>query len=281
MRHATPSLLRRAKPLLGTLVEVACDSLDPDAALHTSEQAFAAVARVQHLMSRHEPGSELSAINRLAPGTWLSLCAATLEVLHFARTLSERTAGVFDVFSTSPDAPAGGTWRDLELDLPNQRVCKFAPLQADLGGIAKGYAVDQAVRALQLAGMAQGWVNAGGDLRVFGSVSLPLQVRAPWNPAEFLDCTALNHQAAATSASYWLETPRLRHGVTRRPANAAASTTVVAPNCMSADALTKVVAALRSANGEHSGLDCTALLDHYKARAWVFEAPTRKMAAHV
>ena len=281
--QATSSLLRRAKPLLGTLVEVACDAhdIDTDAALHASEQAFAAVARVQCLMSRHEISSELSDINRLAPGVWLDSSTATLEVLCFAQTLSEHTAGVFDVFSTIPQAPVGGSWRDLELDVPNQRLCKFAPLQADLGGIAKGYAVDIAVLALQSAGVVGGWANAGGDLRVFGTLTLPLQVRAPWNIADRLDCTDLCDQSAATSASYWLEAPLLRHGVTQKPANALASYTVVADKCIAADALTKVLAATHDAQTEAPRRMFAALLDHYKAQAWVLPGLPNELPDHV
>ena len=265
-------MLKRAKPLLGTLVELACIAENTGASIDASELAFAAVARVHGLMSRHEHGSELSAFNRLAPGSWIVVSEETFDVFRFAQTLSAQTSGAFDVFTTSAEAPPGGSWRDLEIDLGNRRLRKHTPLKADLGGIAKGYAVDAAVKALQRGGAIQGWVNAGGDLRVFGPDTLPLEVRAPWNTAELLSCTELHNQAAATSASYWLGTPVLRHGLTRKPADAEASYTVVATECIAADALTKVLAA--------TGRLSSALLEHYQAQAWVFKTPCEKVSVY-
>lgn len=270
--QSRPSAIRRAKPLLGTLVEIACHAPDGATALNASEQAFKAVAQVHQLMSRHDSTSELSALNRLSPDAWLTVSAETLEVLTFAQTLSQRTAGVFDVFSTSPLASNGSNWRDLELDAPNQRLRKHAPLHADLGGIAKGYAVDQAVLALKKAGAECGWVNAGGDLRVFGAQSMPLQVRAPWDAGLLLPCGTLHEQAAASSASYWLSKPALLHGLTLKPAKVDASYTVVAHECIAADALTKVVAAFNT----QRSMACPALRDLlalYEAIAFSHQAP--------
>lgn len=274
------ALLRRAKPLLGTLVEVACQAADAAVTLHANEQAFKAIAAVHQGMSRHECGSELSALNRLAPGVWLNVSQAMLDVLLFAQTLSAQTGGIFDVFTTCADASPDGSWRDLEMDLPNHRLRKHAPLKADLGGLGKGYAVDVAVQALQSAGAHQGWVNAGGDLRVFGSSSLRVQVRAPWNTSQCLDCTTLQNRAAATSASYWLETPVLRHGVTRSAVEATASFTVVAATCMAADALTKVLAVADGTENPLQKCSLMALLDRWGAQTWVFRVPAATMSAH-
>ena len=291
--HTSPTTLRRARPLLGTMVDISCWADDPQACLHATEQAFAAVAQVHALMSRHESSSELSALNRLAPGAWMAAAPQTLAVLGFAQSLSAQTEGVFDVFTTSENATLQGCWRDLEMDLINHSVRKHAALQADLGGIAKGYAVDLAVSALQSAGASQGWVNAGGDLRVFGPLKLPLQVRAPWDAGHLVDCGVLQNQSAATSASYWLGAPLLRHGLTRKPATASASYTVVATQCIAADALTKVLAAHCQAltkpyadthadtHADAPGRAYAALLGHYQANAWVLQAPAETMAAHV
>ena len=255
-------MLRRAKPLLGTLVEVACEAPDRATELAASQAAFDAVERVQQLMSRHEPSSELSSINALAPGVWAQVAPETMAVFDFGHRLSEQSGGVFDVFATDPDNAQAGDWRELEIDTSQQRLRKHAVMQADLGGIAKGYAVDSAVNALRAAGAGSGWVNAGGDLRVFGPLALPLQVRAPWNPGHTLTCTMLRHQAAATSASYWLATPVLRHGLTRKTIDVQASWTVCAPLCMAADALTKLVAA--TGDVQHP------VLALHQAQAWVY-----------
>ena len=141
-------------------------------------------------------------------------------------------------------------------------------LHADLGGIAKGYAVDCAVTALRAAGVAQGWVNAGGDVRVFGDWQLPLQVRSPADASQCIPCTVLHNRAAATSAhapSLEADPPgALYHGVSRERAPAGHSWTVAAPHCMTADALTKVVAA--TGDAQHP------VLAAHAAQSWIFHA---------
>ena len=282
-------LHRRAKPLLGTLVEIGFDIGSTSPAAHAaafaaSEVAFAAVARIHQRMSRHEASSELSAINTAAPGHWVMLSLDTLAVLSFALQLSRETGGVFDVFSSGGalDMPHLAPWQSIELDKPGQRVRQHAlldatrtvhTLHADLGGIAKGYAVDCAVAALQAAGVAQGWVNAGGDVRVFGDWQLPLQVRSPADASHCITCTVLQNRAAATSAHVLhtgSEPPgthppgALYHGVSRERAASGHSWTVTAPHCMAADALTKVVAA--TGDAQHPALAAHA------AQSWIFHA---------
>ena len=276
------SLHRRAKPLLGTLVDISFDTggsrpTAQAAAFEASDAAFAVIAEVHQRMSRHEADSELCAINTAAPGAWVPLSSSTLAVLSFALQLSCETGGVFDVFSSreTPDAPHLSPWQAIELDTAGQRVRKHAvsgaghsshTLHADLGGIAKGYAVDCAVNALLAAGVTRGWVNAGGDVRVFGDVQLPLQVRSPADASQLIDCTVLKNRAAATSAhalSVRHEPPgALYHGGSRQRAPAGHSWTVAAPDCMTADALTKVVAA--TGNAQHP------VLTAHAAQAWIF-----------
>lgn len=218
-------LLRRAKPLLGTLVEIAvCNDVE---ALVATGLAFKAVERIHGLMSRHDEASELSQFNRLDVGEWLQVSRDFCAVLAFANELSARSEGLFDVFTTS-HSPQSGCWQDLELDEANQRVQKHAPLVADLGGIAKGYAVDCAIEALLQAQVSRGWVNAGGDARVLGDIAMPLHIRHPHDAARLLP------QAALVGLSNW-------SAVATSSLNGRGQT-VWASRCMAADALTKIVA---------------------------------------
>lgn len=263
-------MLRRAKPLLGTLVELACAADEepspkealPDALLAASAAGFAVVGRIHALMSWHKASSDLFRFNGAPPGQWVRVAPETLAVFAFALQLSQQTQGIFDVCATG----ASGSWRDLEVDPVNQGLRKHAPLNADLGGIAKGYAVDAAVGALRQAGVRRGWVNAGGDLRAFGDIEIPLRVRTPRNLSETVPCTTLRNRAAATSACYLASNAsaaiHLRHGVNRQAVASGKSWTVAAPNCMAADALTKLVAA--TGDAQHP------VLAHYAAQAWIF-----------
>lgn len=238
--------LRRARPLLGTLVEIGV----PDQAVGAEavQAAFDAVLRVQACMSRFEPGSDVVRFARLPMGGELTVAAETAEVLQAAQALQQASGGLFDI--TQGRAPEG--WH-----CEGRRLRKHAALAAfDLGGIAKGYAVDRAVQALQHAGCVAGWVNAGGDLRAFGPVQVPVLLRdehlggvRPF--AELGDgALATSYFGAASRNLAWASGRAVR-----------AHVSVAAPCCLWADALTKVVAV--------SGDACHSVLAVYGACAWL------------
>jgi len=271
--------IRRARPLLGTLVEVAVrGAADPNAAV---ESAFRAVAHVQSLMSYHDQASDLSRLNRQAPRRPVALQADTYEVLCAALALSERTAGAFDV-TVAPQLErqgllprhlrgvAPGSWRDVEC-LSGRRVRFRRPLRIDLGGIAKGYAVDRACAALRAIGVDSALVNAGGDLRVIGTTAWPIAVRHPANPGQHIPLCDLVDGAVATSAGYFLACGSsaraqraLVDGRSRHTRDWLGSVSVSAPTCLKADALTKVVGLL--------GVRAESLLIHERATACIIDA---------
>ena len=282
-QHLMPAAVQeriRARPLLGTLVEIAATGADADQAI---SQAFNIVAEVHALMSYQDPSSELSRINLSAFEAPVAVHAHTWRVLSAAQELAEASAGLFDItiaptltrlgflprHTGFPHASRHGDWRHVIL-LPDQRVLFKRQVCLDLSGIAKGYAVDAAIRALQAAGIQTGRVNAGGDLRVFGNTTQSIHVRAPHTPTQVIALTQLTNGAAATSAAYFSQRLRgqklvspLIHPHTRSASTELRSITVLAPNCMYADALTKVVHA--------SPEQATALLARYQARAFILE----------
>ena len=252
--------LRRCQPWLGTYVEISATGGDARELQPAVDSAFAAVARVHWLMSFHDPASDVSRLNQRAAHAPVTVDAWTHEVLTAAQQLHQISGGVFDIAvaprliawgflpgeSAAPRCP--GSTADVQLR-PHGQVFFQRPLQIDLGGIAKGFAVDRAMAALQAAGISAGSVNAGGDLRVFGSAPQPLRVRHPRDPAQTLSPLEISNEAAATSAAYFT---RRRHAgrwvspildpLTSRPWLGRASVTVIAPHCLVADALTKIVA---------------------------------------
>src|SRR6266446_2955361 len=148
------STVRRARPLLGTLVDIRIDSTKPGA-LRAVERAFAAVERVHRAMSAQESSSDVARLrsrNRCALDPW------TRCVLERAEQIRLATDGLFDC-----------------------AACDYA-----LDGIAKGFAVDRAVECLRDAGVVAGVVNAGGDLRIFGDALEEIYVRLPQRPAQLL-----------------------------------------------------------------------------------------------
>ena len=206
-------------------------------------------------MSAHDPASDLARIARDAHRWPVRVDPATYAVLTLALDLWRETGGAFDVTvapalaregllpsdAFSPRAACGRT-AALEL-LDDDRVRASESVAIDLGGIAKGYAVDRAVDALRTSGASSGIVNAGGDLRVFGmNVWFPVRVRHPASPNLVLSPFDVSDFAVATSADYFAAAPALVDPGTRRARPFASSVTVAAPSCALADALTKIVA---------------------------------------
>ena len=251
--------VRRARPLLGTLVEIHATGAALPARLHAAvDAAFAAVEQVHRRMSFHEVGSTVSALNREALQRPLRVDAHTWAVLAAAQRLSRLSEGAFDIAVGAPlrdwgylpaglaEPPFEGNWTDIEL-LDDCRVRFHRPLLIDLGGIAKGYAVDCAIAVLRQAGVEGALVNAGGDLRTFGAPQ-QVQLRHPQAPALVSHTLTLCDEALATSANYYSRRDTAAGAVAplldprrRRPWLGAASISVRAADCMSADALTKVV----------------------------------------
>ncbi len=273
------------RPLLGTFVEIRAGG----PASHVTDgiaAAFAAIERVQRLMSFHDPRSDVSRINSSPVGYEIPVDRETYGVLHYARELGHRSSGAFDIAIAPtlvaagllPSPPLGGPptegvdsaasparFSDLEL-LADNAVRWRTKGAIDLGGIAKGYAVDVAVTALRSHGITHGLVNAGGDLRGFGE-SWPIQLRAPHQPTMLLEVGSLRDAAIATSAGYFCarraESDPIGPLVDPWRKICVAwgkSISVIANQCMAADALTKVVRLAPA-------VSLAALLEHYDAQA--------------
>ncbi|MBU1222873.1 MAG: FAD:protein FMN transferase [Gammaproteobacteria bacterium] len=272
----------RARPLLGTLVEIGARGASAQAVDAAIERAFAAVQTIHDLMSYHDPASDVSRLNR-AGADCVAVHPHTWDVLALARDVAEASGGRFDV-SIAPELVRHGylprhadlaqpapeaNWQHIEL-LPGDRVRLARPLHLDLGGIAKGYAVDCAIRALRDAGMEAGRVNAGGDLRLFGGAE-PIHVRHPHAATHLLPLCQLEDGAVATSATYYSarevdgrEVSPLIDAATRKPCAGGRSVSVLAERCAHADALTKVVYADPAA--------ALAALQRFGAHAVVLDA---------
>lgn len=234
------SKLRRCRPLLGTFVEITAAGDTAAAVQAAIDEAFAAIGRVQASMSFHDPASELSRVNRAAAsGKTVQVSPQIYHVLAFAKALHAGTQGIFDIAAARTQDQGAGT-ADIEL-LPDHAVRCLRPLTIDLGGVAKGFAVDCAIEVLRGTGMDSALVNAGGDMRCFGQPQA-VCIRHPGMPGRFVPLPDLNDAALATSANSYTACAHF-HGRTRGPLRRPFSVSVRARACMMADALTKVVLA--------------------------------------
>jgi thiamine biosynthesis lipoprotein len=238
-------------------VAVEAAARDPAAAERGIESAFEAVSTVERRMHPTRPGSDLAALRAFAPTNALKVHDYTWDVLALCQRLHQASRGAFDpCLATAP-----GRMSDLEL-LPDSRVVPRIAVHLDLGGIAKGYAVDRAIAALRAHGCHGGLVNAGGDMAVFGAREHLVLCRGP----QACDVLIRLHDAAlATSdtgnSARTSEHRGYYHGV-HRDAHVAGHVTVIAARAAIADALTKCLLSDVSGEGHFS----RALLDEFGAR---------------
>jgi FAD:protein FMN transferase len=253
--------LCRARPLLGTIVEITVRSDQVGRTQEAVERAFAEISTVQQQMSFHDSASVLSRLNRQAFSRPVKVDKRTFAVLEKARELHQLSDGLFDPTiapeleragflpdSNMMSSQVGVSFADVEL-LDGNRVRFGRPgIRLDLGGLAKGYAVDRAVSVLRQSGVDSGLVNAGGDLRAFGTDSFMAEIRDPSQPGKMVARCPVRDFALATSAHYFADRTAAGppagpfvHPRTRRLQGNLLSVTVAAGSAILADALTKVV----------------------------------------
>jgi thiamine biosynthesis lipoprotein len=273
--------LTRCRPLLGTFVEIRAHGL-PAVELNAAvNAAFGVIAGVQSHLSAHDQQSELSRLNDTAALRPTRVSPALHTLLQRGLELSRASRGAFD-FTVAPllaqwnllptrlRRPGRADWTCVHLE-PGRRVRFDRPLAIDLGGIAKGYAVDQAVRCLQRLGVPAALVNAGGDLRHYGPEPVEVHLRHPEHGAVSGVTIPVRNQSLATSSPCFTrrrQGPRLVshwiNGRTRRPITGAISVSVRAEECWAADALTKVAVQGGDSTGE--------LLQGYNAEVFFITA---------
>ena len=231
---------------MGCLAALECHAGDRATAERGLESAYGALLRVEWLMHPRRSGSDLARINSAQPGERVSVHLWTSATLRLCRRLHEISSGLFD-----PALPGMGSIMNvLPVDRTSVRLTRATCL--DLGGIAKGYAVDRAIECMKAQGAHAGLVNAGGDLRVYGAQAWPVTLRqADRFGAEF----ALSNGALAVTDPAALARPPEHQGYyapTNSLATAALSFVAVQARCAAlADGMTKVLmlapAAQRSA----------------------------------
>ena len=280
----TRNSIRRARPLLGTFVEIAAADAARSDMEGAIEAAFAAVAQVHRLMSFHDQESDVSRLNRAAGMRTIAVHPWTYQVIETALELHRSSGGAFDITvapvlqnlgvlpRTGNDmqsiATAANTSEVIEL-LPGQCVrFRHHGVTIDLGGIAKGFAVDRAIEVLYDRGVARGLVNAGGDLAAFGVQQEAIHIRDPRDPSRLMCQVEIANAALASSGrpfdplqSIDNQGSAVIDPMTQAPVRAIAGATVLAPSCMIADALTKIVMI--------AGENATDLLERHKASALV------------
>jgi len=275
--------------MMGTEVSVHIWQESADEASTIIEDAFAEVARIEGLMSTYIAGSEISEINEGAAEAPVAAGEELLQLILRSLDISVLTRGAFDITYDSvgqyydfrerqrPDAATIEEklgridFKLIEVDRLAGTVRFLAPgVRINLGGIAKGYAVERAVALLRSRGIRHGIVTAGGDSRLLGDrLGQPFMVgiRDPRNDDLVALTIPLEDEAISTSGDYeryFEEDGKRYHHIiepaTGLPAGGVRSATIVGPDAVLTDALSTSVFVM----GVDQGLTLISTLPDYE-----------------
>ncbi|HEY4066050.1 MAG TPA: FAD:protein FMN transferase [Burkholderiaceae bacterium] len=272
--------LKREAAIMGTAIGVELWADDAEQARAATDAVLAEMHRIDRAMSPHKPDSELSRINRDAATSAVRVSAEMLRLLQRANEFSELSNGAFDITyaavgqlydyrrGIAPNeaelarARALVGWRKLIID-PQASTVRFAEagMRIDLGGFAKGHAVDTASSILRELGIQHANVSAGGDSRVTGDRRgrpWTIGVRDPRRPGEMVAVLPLENVSISTSGDYerFFDAGGVRHHhlidpATGRSPSGVHSVTVLAEDGLTTEAFSKCVFVL----GVERGLD--------------------------
>ena len=248
---SAPALRPVAHRAMATMFEIIIADAGQAAARDAAQAAFVEIDRMERLLSRFMPYSDISRINAAEPGKAVVVEIETAECLQAARRMWERTGGSFDVTAGSP--PAGPGTRSagekvaagmnrLAIDADAMSVSRLdAGVRLDLGGIGKGYALDRAADLLGQWGVANAMLHSGtSTVRAIGrrpgrdgwQVDLrnPSDDRAALGSVTLRDCS---FSGSSTAQSRHIVDPR-----TGKHVQADRAAWALADDAAAADALT-------------------------------------------
>lgn len=270
--------LSDSRELMGTRVSVELWSEDAAAGQRAIDEVMAEIQRLDEMMNPWNPASELARINREAARGAVVTSPEIIEVIERALFYSRLSQGAFDISfasvgqhydyraGTAPDDAAVARdrtnidYRAILLDVDERSIAYRKPgLQVDLGGIAKGFAVDRGIALLRTHGIQSAVISAGGDSRILGDLGdrpRTIGIRHPRRQDEFVVLIPLADTAISTSGDY--ERFFMKDGVrfhhildpgTGRSAQGVQSASVLAAHAIDSDALSTTVFVLGVAAG--------------------------------
>lgn len=260
-----------AREMLGTVIEINIVDADSQKAQQALEDAFKEISRIEKLMSHFDPNSALSQLNRHGYSADKELYALIVKAVE----ISKITDGGFDV-TVGPlmnlwdfkakvprvpsvqqirQAKANIGYKNINIDTNKNGIVIKKGIDIDLGGIAKGYATDQAIAILQKEGVHTALVNSGGDIRAMGNKKWHIGLKNSRGNNILADIIVEN-EAVVTSGDYeryFIKDGKRYHHIidpyTGYPADQCQSVTVIAPTATVAVALAKGIFVAGPAKG--------------------------------
>lgn len=272
---ATPPLARadwyqREEAIMGTRVAVELWADDPGLAARAMEAVIAEMRRTDELMSTYKPESQLSRVNAEAHERPVEVDPEIVDIVAKSFEFSRLSDGAFDVTYASvgylydyraharPTAEQvaaalpGVDYRQVQVDRDRNTIRFLRKgVRVDLGGIAKGRAVDRGIEILRALGIEHAMVNAGGDTRLLGDrrgKPWIVGIRDPRNEGRMVTRLPLEDEAISTSGDYerYFEEDGVRHHHilvpgTGQSAREVRSATVIGADATLTDALSTTV----------------------------------------
>lgn len=249
-------IYEKTESFMNTYFQIKVADSNENKAKSTVKEAFNEILRVEKKLSCYRYKNIIAEINKTGKVT------TDLEVIELIKKslyFSQITDGAFDITVY----PLIKLWNFKKKKVPSkEQILSIVPLvnykniaikgniittkgtSFDLGGIAKGYAVDCAAKILKNNGMKSGLVNGGGDLIVFGNKTWEIGLQHPRKPDKVLEIIPLKDMAIATSGDYekyFIKNNKRYHHImnpkTGYPAEGCMSVTIIAKDATSADAL--------------------------------------------
>ncbi len=263
--RTTAETLEYRRFLMGTTARIEVRAETAEMCEKAIQAGFQEMTDVDRLMSTYKPDSQISQLNKAAGSQWLEVDSRVYDVLHRARTYGELSEGAFDITVLGlmrlwgfrggpPRIPKDEEiarhlesvdYRRVHLHPDGQRARLEPGVEVDLGGIAKGYALDRAVVALRKNGAHGAVVDLGGNMLSFGQgPGSTVGIENPLKLDDLLGTIRLRDASIASSGGYerfvTIEGRRYGHVLDPRlgrPVDGMLIATVVTPTGVDADAL--------------------------------------------
>ncbi|HUT53155.1 MAG TPA: FAD:protein FMN transferase [bacterium] len=263
-----PQEVNETRLYMGTVVEITVLGKDREKLEAAKDAAFDEIGRIERLMSSYRDDSDAARIDNGAGGSPVVVDPEVYDVVARSVEISRLSDGAFDitmgalwgVWKIDPDHPQVGdpaeiaarlplvSWKNIVLDKERHAVgLKMPGMKIDLGGIAKGYAVDRAIEVMAERGVTMALVDAGGDLRALGSHGgrpWMVGIQDPRQPGAIIGTMPVSDMSVATSGDYekFIEKDGKRYchifdPRTGHPASAVRSATIITREAWKADAL--------------------------------------------
>jgi len=276
----------QTRDMMGTFVTITAWAPSAGKAEEALDAAFDRIAQLEQMMSSYRADSEVARVNAGACERPVEVSPEMMDVLDLALQYGRLSGGAFDITMAplwklwksaersgiEPDETAVRSvlpsvgYQNIKLDRRNRTVRFLKPsMEIDLGGIAKGFAVDRALEELRRHGVSAALVEAGGDIATMGTPpgagGWSVGVRDPADQARLREVLQFTTSAVCTSGDYerYVEIggKRFSHIIDPRtgmPVEDMSSVSVIAPDAATADALATTCSVL----GPVAGLNLAA-----------------------